>query len=241
MKKYFFVFLLGLFIVSGSVAFAEDTKATIGLRGWVNSWEITDSVGDSIKSDDSVLMIGPYVNVRFDNNWFLGGSLLTTMSDYEFSYADCVGCGGIPGMETLSRTDIDLMAGYMFTPRFGAFFGYKSISGDYKDEWPLGSTWATGSFDITGPGIGILGNIPLSDSVALYGSLSYMWLDFELTIEGYSASEDMTGSSFEIGLAFVLDPQWSANVGIKSQVLTGEDTDLEHSFAGLTAGINYTF
>ncbi len=246
MRKIVALFaLMTVVVVAAPAAFAEGAKTTLSVKTWMNSWEISDSAGNSVDSDNTVLMIGPAVSVRLENNVFFGGSLLFTTGDYEFPYGD-----GTSATETISRTDLDLTIGYMFTPRFGAFVGYKSITGDYTDEWPAsGIQYATGDLTMNGPGFGILANIPLSDTVALYGSLAWMFMDFEFTYSGpdsfenalYSSTDDVTGASVEIGLAFLLNPQTSINVGLKSQSFSGSDTDIEHSFAGLTAGLNYTF
>jgi len=237
MRKISWIVIAFMVLLSSTSAFAEGTKTTLSVKTWFNSWEITDSQGNSFKSDNTVPMVGPAINVRLDNNIFFGGSLLFTTSDYEFPYSG--------GVEKLSRTDLDLIAGYMFNQYFGAFVGYKSIASDYKDEFS-GSVYATGDLTLKGPGIGILGTAPLGKSVALYGSLAWMFLDYEFTykdpIFGTSTTTDnMTGASLELGLAFMVGQKASINVGYKSQSFVGSDLDVEHNFKGFTAGFNYTF
>lgn len=235
-KRLVIMALTVMLILVSTLVFAQDIKTTLSLKGWYNSMEIKLPLGEKQESDNTVLMIGPGLNVTFGNNIFLGGSLLRALSDYEFSYYEYPS----NGVEKISRTDIDLMGGYMFTPRFGAFIGYKYIGGDYTDEWPKGRVWSEAKYSISGPGIGILGNIPLSKTVLLYGNLSYMSLDFELDPDtGLTVTEAVDGASAEIGVAFAVSPKISLNVGFKSQSLEAEI--VKFTFTGLTVGFNYNF
>ncbi|MEK6697469.1 MAG: outer membrane beta-barrel protein [Nitrospirota bacterium] len=217
-------------------AFAVDTKTTLGVKAWFSSWEETYPTG-SVEYD-GVWMIGPTVDVELENKMFLKGSLLFAVSDYQDTYFSAP----FVGKETIrSRTDLDLMAGYMFTPQFGAFVAYKSNTSDFTDEWPIGTVNFTTDIKIKGPGVGVLGNIPVSESVTLYGSLSWMFLDIKSTL----SSEDMDGPSFELGVAFSTSSNTAINVGYKSEKFSGSFSDgsgsFDQTFAGLTAGFKYTF
>ncbi len=241
MKKMV-IAVVAILVLSSSAAFAQDTKWTISLKGWANSWEekFEDSAGGEVTFDlGSSLMLGPALSVKFENNWFLSASYLVTTQDYESSdWYD-------PGDKLIfDRKDLDLTAGYMFTPRFGAFFGYKSIEAGATYEL-TGSSFDVGTNTWSGPGVGILGNIPLGTTSALYGSLAVMVMDYEYSDpSGGTYNIDMAGASLEVGVAFAFADALSANVGIKAQSFSGEDdfgitqTD---TFSGLTFGLNYTF
>jgi hypothetical protein len=244
MKKLSMVVIAALMMMFTSTAFADDTKVTVGVKAWQNKWEEKyESGGNSTTYDfGSSLMVGPTLNVRFSNNWFVGASYLVTTKDYETNNFAFDG-----DKLTVSRKDLDLFAGYMFIPQFGMFFGYKSISNDAKYTYtPAGlNNTNLGDWDLTGPGIGILGNIPLNDTIALYGNLAFMFMKSKFTYpDGSSDKTDLTGASLEAGVAFAFGESFSANVGYKAQSFSGDDdyggtsTD---TYSGLTFALNYRF
>jgi opacity protein-like surface antigen len=242
MKKLLVV-LVGIFLFAvATTAFAE-TKVTVSLKAWSNDWEEkVETLGGTTDTTDigSTLMVGPALNVRFDNNMFAGVTYLATTSDYEFQNSNIP-----PDTLSIDRKDLDLTVGYMFTPRFGMFIGYKNIDASARFTAPPPEADA---FDLTlkGPGVGILGNIPLSNSVALYGNLAFMSIkekfEFSAAAGGGSSSYDMTGASAEIGVAVAFSDAFSGNLGFKYQSFTGEEADtVTETFSGLTLGLNYTF
>jgi hypothetical protein len=245
MKNILTGFLFVAILAAAAAANAEETKVTVGLKAWQNSWEEkTETAAGGTETLDlgSSLMVGPSVNVRFANNWFAGATFLATAQDYETK--DLLFTGDLL---TVSRKDLDVIAGYMFTPRFGAFFGYKSIDADATYTLPASLGSGSGSFtwELTGPGLGILGNIPLTDSIALYGSLAVLSIDSTFTnADGTSTTADLVGASVELGAAFAFAERMSANIGIKSQSFSGDEDDggtTTDTFTGLTFGVNYTF
>jgi hypothetical protein len=245
MKKLLVV-LVGIFIFAvATTAFAE-TKVTVSLKAWSNDWEEEASYADGTSETfdiGSAIMVGPALNVRFDNNMFAGVTYLATTSDYEFQNSNIP-----PDTIGIDRKDLDLTVGYMFTPRFGMFIGYKSIdaSATFTAPPPVAD-----AFDLTlkGPGIGILGNIPLTNSVALYGNLALMSIkekfEFSAAAGGGSSSSDMVGASTEVGVAVAFSEAFSGNLGIKFQSFAGEEDEFgdqyTETFSGLTLGLNYTF
>jgi opacity protein-like surface antigen len=227
------IMVVAMILIDSGMAFAEGTTATLSVKGWLNSWE-RKGTGETFKSDSSVLMLGPALNVKFDN-FFLGAQYLLTTGDYEFTFPDEV--------DKISRKDMDLVAGYMFTPRFGAFIGYKSIKADVSVEDKIfGGTTDVGNFEMTGPGIGIMGNIPLSESIALYGTLSYMWMQYKENFTGSPTfEEDNPGASIEVGIAAAFTKSFSGNLGYKYQSFEGKTSKITDNFSGMTFGLNYTF
>jgi hypothetical protein len=214
------------------------TKTTVSLKTWYNTWEKTVGTAPNEWSatSNAVFMVGPAVNVEFANNVFLGGSLLFATSDFELTQSDIM-------MKFSNRKDLDLMAGYMFTPRFGAFLGYRYITADTTLESPIGTLVSKSDSEWKGPRVGILGNIPINKTIALYGSLSYMSLKATSTSSAGSGSYNTDGGSIEIGASFAVSPQSSINVGYKYEEFSGDIDGVYNAdkFSGFTAGFNYTF
>lgn len=216
-----------------SMVYAEEKlQINVGLKGWYNSWE-----SGGIESDGSVLMAGPSISVKL-SKWFAGISYLTTLADYEFSNMIFVG-----DKLATNRNDLDLVAGYMFHPRVGVVGGYKHISGDFEYSFggvgvPVGDI----ELSISGPVLGVTANYPIENTpVALFGSLTYLFGEAELTAGGVSATEDITGTTFDLGASYAISEKVSANVGYKHQSFEGDEGGGEDIFSGLTFGLNYAF
>lgn len=224
-------------LFASGVVFADETKVTVAIKGWLNTWEEKSDTSGETWDLGSALMIGPAINVRFSNNVFLGGSYMASTGDYETNDVIFIG-----DMISTDRQDLDLYVGYMFNPYFGAFLGYKSIEGDMKYTFlPFFDNEKFGSQSVTGPGIGILGSYPLNDTLAIYGNLALMSMDWELSYaDGTPAdTDDVTGASIEVGLALAFSQNFSGTIGYKSQSFSGDYyTD---TFSGFTFGAAYTF
>jgi hypothetical protein len=238
MKKLIPAIVLAITLSFG-VAYGQDVTYSVGVKAWVNSWEIEFAGGGS-ETTDATLMIGPSASIKYDK-FFGGASVLFTPGEYEWSYA-----GGYS--EKADRTDLDLIAGYMFHPRLGVFIGYKHLKADmsYEND-PVFGSGSFGTIYLFGPGFGLTGNYPVSNNIVLYGSVSYMTLDFEWefpsSLGGGTFTSDADGASIELGAAYTISPNWNASIGIKSQIFTGDigGDDLTNGFAGLTLGANYRF
>lgn len=245
MKKMIPVLFGITLIFCSTAAFAVDTKVTLGVKSWYNSWtETVDYVSGTSDSYDmgSAFMLGPSLNLKV-GKVFLGATYMKSLSDYELK--DWQNSGDSLKFE---RKDLDLALGVMFVPYFGMFVGYKSVDAPAKYSNPaLGinneslSTWK-----LKGPGIGILGNVPLGRSAALYGSLAFLSLKQEFVSPSGSttSSYDLVGVSGEVGVAFAFSESLSANVGFKAQSFSGEDdfgNTSDDTFTGLALGLSYTF
>ena len=242
MKKVCVVLVAVLLAFSSSMAFA-DTKVTIGLKTWYNWWtHDVDYVDGTSSSWDngSSFMVGPSLNIKAGKVFF-GGSYLQSTSNYEAP--DWFAIGDTMEFE---REDLDVTAGVMFTPYIGMFIGYKNIDAPMTYKSIAGGTGVDyGTWNLNGPGLGILGNIPLGQSAAFYGNLALLSVDQEFQYPtGTTASFDMIGASFELGTAFAFSEIVSANVGFKYQTFVGDnavgDTHSQN-FYGLTVGLNFTF
>lgn len=246
MKKILMVLVAMLMTLSSSMVFADDdsnVKVTVGVKTWYNWWTHSITYADSTsKSWDngSAFMLGPSLNVKF-GKVFLGASYLQSTSNYKapdwFTTGDTM---------EFERKDIDATVGIMFTPYFGAFIGYKSIDAPMKyTNPPAISGESVGSWKLKGPGIGVLGNVPLGSSAALYGNLAFLRVSQEFAYNtGTQSSFDMTGASIELGGAFAIVRHLSSNIGLKYQTFFGDDSagNTQHqTFYGPVFGLNLSF
>lgn len=195
----------------------------IGIKGWYNSWE-----SGGIESDALVLMLGPSAGLTY-GKWFGGISYLVTMQDYKFSNLDT-------GFDLkVDRSELDLTAGYMFHPRVGILAGYKYISGDGDI---IAIPW---EYSLSGLVFGVTANYPIKDvPLTIFGSLSYLIGEVELSLLGVSETDDVTGTSLDLGVAYAISEKVSANVGYKHQSFEYEGGG-EDIFSALTIGLNYAF
>ena len=233
MKNLMLVIVLAI-ILSFGVAFGQDLSYSVGVKAWFNSWEL--EYGGGSETTDPALMIGPSASINYDR-FFGGASLLFTPGEYEWSYP-----GGYS--EKADRTDLDLIAGYMFHPRVGGFVGYKYLSADMSWEDPVDSG-NYGTITLSGPSLGVTGNFPVSKNIVLFGSLSYMFLDFEWDLPAGSGTvtTDAAGTSIDLGAAYIISSSWNVSMGFKSLSFIDEigEDDLTLGFTGLTFGANYRF
>ncbi len=244
MKKLLVV-LVGIFLFAvATTAFAE-VKATVGVKAWANKWDwkIENASGTSKTWDNgNALMVGPSLNVRFGDHFFVGATYLKSMKDYES------GDWGTASAGTMSfeRKDLDLTMGVMFSRYFGFFAGYKTVEAPATYTNPVSgySNAGWGSWKLKGPGLGLVASIPLGGSAALYGNLAFMKMKREWnTPGGSSPSYDKTGGSIEMGAALAFTQSFSGTLGYKVQSFTGDEGTQTHThtFSGLTLGLNYTF
>jgi len=247
MKKLLVV-LVGIFMFAvATTAFAE-VKATVGVKAWANKWDWKqeDSLGNSKTWDNgSSIMVGPTLNLRFGDHFFVGANYLKSTKDYESSDWNTS-----TDNRAFERTDVDLTMGVMFSRHFGMFVGYKTIDAPatYSDPGSGISTVDGGSFSLKGPGLGLVASIPLGGSAALYGNLAFMKIKMEHEwppISGLSNdSSDKTGGTLELGGAVAFTQSFSGTLGYKIQSFSGDDgfggTDT-HTFSGVTLGLNLTF
>ena len=166
MKKLIPVTVLAI-ILSFGVAYGQDVTYSVGVKAWFNSWEI--EYGGVSETTDPTLMVGPSVSIKYDK-FFGGATVLFSPDEYEWEYA-----GGYS--ELADRTDLDLIAGYMFHPRVGAFIGYKYLSADLSWEDPIASG-DYGTIILSGPSLGVITNIPVINDLVLFGNLIFIFFEF---------------------------------------------------------------
>lgn len=245
MKKVFLFFASMVIFWSSAVAFADDTTVTLGLKTWYSYWkESTDYLGGGSDSNSygSAFLAGPSLNIKFGKP-FIGATYLMSVQDHEVS--DYL----VPG-DTMKfeRKDLELTLGYLITKHFGMFIGYKTIEATERYTFvPSGyDNENAGTWRLKGPEIGILGNIPLSPSAAIYFNMALLRMEQEFEYPGGSTTSlfDMTGLSGEAGVAFSFSESLFANIGVKALAFTGDDDTGDtytHTFYGPTLGLNYIF
>jgi len=223
MKKVIGVIVLTLPLLFFSMASAEEKPAfNVGIKSWYNSWE-----SGSVKSDP-ILMMGPSITLKLDK-FFAGISYLTSLADYEFS--DVLLSGD---KLTGKRNDLDLVVGYMFHPRVGIVGGYKHISGDFTYTWA--GFEGDAEMTVSGPVLGVTANYPIENTPAvLFGNLTYLSGEAEFTGGGGSITEDASGTTLDLGVAYSVSERTSVNLGYKHQDFEGD------IFSGFTFGINFAF
>jgi hypothetical protein len=230
---------LALVLLGSTPVLAEESSFSIGIKGWANSWESSFSDGTTF-DNGSALLIGPTVKFT-SGGLFIGASYLATTGDYEAN--DVLFTGD---SLTQDRQDLDLVIGYMLHPRFGIMAGYKSISSSADYDSGAGMTFHIWDLTIDGPAIGVTANYPFGDSgLVLVGSVSYLSLsaeyDYDPVFSTVDESDDMTGTSIEVSLAYAFTEHASANIGFKAQNLSYDTWDGDEKFSGLTFGFDYRF
>ena len=249
MKKLLVV-MVGVFMLAvATTAFAE-VKTTIGVKAWANKWDMKqeDTTGYSKTWDNgNALMVGPSLNVRFGDHFFVGANYLKSTKDYESS-----NWASTTDNMAFERTDIDVTMGVMFSSHFGMFVGYKSIDAPttYSDSANGIAKRDNGTWTMKGPGLGLVASIPLGSSAAIYGNLAFMKMKDEWTSPSGASTTayDKTGGTLELGVAVAFSQHFSSTLGYKIQSFTGDEgttsgiTDsLTHTFTGATVGLNLTF
>jgi hypothetical protein len=234
------VVLVGILMLANAATALADTKVTVGVKAWANKWdyknEFTNGTSKTWDNGDS-LMVGPSLNLRFGDHFFVGATYLKSTKDYESG--DWAFTGAKDKM-AFKRTDLDLTMGVMFSRYFGLFAGYKTVDAPATYTSVAGVTTDNGKWTLKGPGFGVVASIPLGSSAALYGNLAFM----SLTNEWNTTKVDETGASVELGGAVAFTPSFSGTLGYKVQSFSGDyssGTTHTDTFSGVTLGLNYTF
>jgi len=200
---------------SGAVLASEGMEIEAGGKLWLNSAKTS---GDGFSdSSNMAIMIGPAASVKFSNNVFVDGSIMTTATKYKFSDSSA----------EISRMDIDLAVGYSFMPNVGAYAGYRniSISGDIKST-------------SSGPLVGVRGSAPVMEALKVYGDLAYLM--FTDKPDGGS-SESAPGFGLEAGVKYEFAKNLEGGVGYKMEQTKGADSKVTSTFSGLVLDVMYKF
>lgn len=208
-----------LLLFSGwSVASAQQgTEVSVGVKMWVNDW--TESApGFASTTSDNTVLLGPAIEVKFPNYFFLQASYLIATADYDFPDTG----------QQFDRQDLDVAVGYFVVPGFGLETGYKSSW--FKER-------GTGiSSSVYGPILGIRGIAQVDPYLSFYGRLDYLFTRFKSNDPDPLAitREDSPGWVFEFGVKYAFTTQFAGSLGYKYETNEGRDSSVRDSFSGLT-------
>jgi hypothetical protein len=235
MKRSLIVILIALLVVAVSgIASAEEQEGGVeveaGVKAWYNSWKNQDpDPAEGTKKFDAALLVGPAVEVKLPQHFYVEGSYLISTNDYEYSYF---------GLNlTSDRKDLDLAAGYRIIPELAVFIGYK----DSKMDWDFAGL-TSGSFDLRGPFVGVRGDVPVNVTISIYASALYQKTKLESTAVGeLTTNHDSPGTVFELGVRAAFNKELSGTLGYKIESTKEDVTNVKDTFDGLTLGVMYAF
>jgi opacity protein-like surface antigen len=202
---------------------AEGTGITAGIKTWMNTWK-REMNGETIKSN-SIVLVGPAVEVEFPQHIFAEASYVVSMSDYKVEDA------GVS--EEFSRKDLDLAVGYQFNHQVGAFFGYRSSELKEKESGEKET--------VSGPLLGVRGSVPVNEALSVFGKATYLITKLKAEDAGASTSENAPGFIVEAGVKYEFITHLDGALGYKYETTKTKDTSVKDTFTGFTLEVAYMF
>jgi hypothetical protein len=212
-------------ITSAKESSEGGTGVVVGLKTWMNDREVKHD-GESADFD-SMLLVGPLVEVEFANGLFLEASYMDSATNYEI-----VDHGTTLEFE---RSDLDSAIGYMFNHNVGVFAGYRhsvieEIGGHHE------------KLTASGPLVGVRGSVPVADKISLFGKFTYLLNENEEGDSTHAAeTEDAPGYIAELGGKYHFTTAFAAALGYKMETTEGDTTLIEDTFSGFTLDLTYVF
>ncbi len=233
MKKRLTVYL-GIMLTALMFAKAVHAKTAVTIGG--NYWRgnVDMEYLDEKKSSN---MIGPYLNLRSDK-LTLGVSAFFGKYDFNDEIRD----EGLEGKDEISRTDINVSAGYSVSRNVNLFLAYKSLT--WKDEYEIsgpygyynysGEVEAKGAF--MGGGLSLM--LPFSGSpLFLFGSAAYF------PVSTGDDFEDISLFAYSAGLGIYSSSGLSVMVGWRADSFKAKDEEINDEVLkmdGLMASVAIT-
>ncbi len=247
-KKYLII-LAAVFVLAGNSANAamEDLSITVGAVTWFNRFvPISRVSGMDVPKSSYAFMNGPTLKVQYKDLYF-GATYLLSADNYSLMSLS-IRSANVDS--SASRSDVDLVAGYMLTPHFSLEVGYKGIFVD--DAVTLASPTGTANASRTQMfNMGSLGGgatVPVGDEITLSVTANALLGSFHNEVAypaGYkrlNEPADVTiawGGSAEAKAAYSIIKDLSATLGVKAQYIkSGSDNS---NIFGPTAGLEYRF
>lgn len=215
-----------LLVAMSGTARAEEEKAEgmvlkAGIKTWMNSWKREVPGGESMRSNN-ILLVGPSIEAELSDRFFVEASYLVSASDYKFTEA---------GVTTkVDRSDLDLALGTNLNRYVGAMVGYRNAAFKEKETGAKESSY--GLF------YSVRGTAPLNEAISLYGTLTYLNTRFKA--EG-KAREDAPGWIAEAGIKYAFNKELTGDLGYKYETTKGKDSSIKDTFGGVTLGVMYAF
>lgn len=215
-----------LVLAMSGAAWAEGgTEVSVGVKSWYNSGKRTYQGEEGWKTD-SILLVGPAIEVEFSNHVFIEGSYMVSASNYKYTHADVM-------TVEFDRKDMDLAAGYQFNHNVGVFAGYRTVELKFKGEDYKESS--------NGAVVGIRGAAHLSEGLSAFGKFSYLFMTAKATFAGESETEKAPGWVAEAGLKYAFTKGLAGSLGYKYETVEGKDSEIKDVFTGFTLDVMYTF
>ncbi len=245
MKRGIIVLLAALLIAATSgKALAEEEKKEgegngieieAGVKAWYNKMQHREPLKDLDVTSDPTFLLGPVVEVKIAHHFFVEAAYFATTSDYRMSDA-------LRSIKA-DRSDIDLAAGYLFTPHVGIYIGYLQIDQRFTTTESATGIAESSKTKLTGAVFGVRGDIPVTETFGIYGNASYLDTKVKVTEPDplLSVSEDAPGMIFELGVKAEMMKHLSAMLGYKYETTKGDRTSTKDTFSGFTLAAMYEF
>ena len=247
------VALTMVFVVGNNSAYAttDDLTVSVGIMSWYNRYvPITRIEGLDVPRSSYAFMNGPTINARY-KDLYLGVTCLFSSNDYELERTKVpYGKNQAKVTSSASRTDVDVVIGYMLTPQIDLNAGYKGIF--VEDTLTLAAARRTfqAKHDET-YNLGTLGaglHIPVRMKTILFLNVNALLGTFDNNISYPGRIELINyddrystawGVSVDTSITYRFIDTLSGSTGIKYQyVKAGSDNS---NFFGPTLSLDYRF
>ncbi|HUI45071.1 MAG TPA: outer membrane beta-barrel protein [Nitrospirota bacterium] len=226
MKRVLIVIMAALLLIacSGQARAEDGTGVSVGIKMWLNQWTQERPGFPSITSD-TTLLLGPALEAKYQDQFFVEASYLVTPSDYTFSDVN-------PSFN-VDREDIDAAVGYLVVPQFGILAGYRNTTLKESD---------TGTKDtLYGPVIGIVGNAFVTPQLSFFGRLEYLITKFKEEDAPGTFQEDSPGWMMEVGVKYAYTRVFAGSLGYRFETNEGNTSNVRDSFSGVTFSGMFSF
>ena len=219
--KHILVVLSAVLLViamSGAVCAEERPGFEAGIKMWFNDWTHDDPRNFGSITSDTAVLIGPAIKADLGSMAFVEASYLAAGSNYRFSDPAIAG--------NTERHDVDAAAGYRIIPEFSLLAGYKYFQ--------LSNNSTSVKSTVSGPYIGARADLPMDPYLAFYIGSNYLFTRFKEQGPAGGFHEDSPGWTFEFGFKYSMTRQFTGSFGYRYETNTGNDSNVQDSFSGIT-------
>jgi len=242
-----------LFVSASNPAYSamKDVSVSVGAMSWYNRYvPISRIAGADVPKSSYGFMYGPTIRAQHNNLYFAVTYLLSS-DNYNLVVTDSpVSIHHAKANSSASRSDIDVVVGYLLPPTLNVHTGYKGIFVD--DAISFASSGRTASakrnetYNVATLGTGI--TIPFGKKIILFVNGDVLLGSFHNDVTypaGYRRLSEPVDDSIAWGVSadtravITIHNHLSANIGLKAQYIkAGSDNS---SFLGPTVDIEYRF
>jgi hypothetical protein len=233
--------------VNSAQATADDLAVSVGAISWYNSFvPISRFEGIDAPHSSWGFMNGPTLKARY-KDLYLEVTYLLSSNDYHLTNSTIE---ETKITSSASRSDVDVVLGYLLTPRIELNAGYKGIFVD--DDLTLEAGGGTNaakrdeSYNLATLGVGV--NIPLGTKSTFFLNGNALLGDFEYKVAypaGVAFFTDADrhflawGVAADTSVTYEIVDNLSAGIGLRFQYIkAGTDNS---SFIGPTSRLDYRF